>query len=210
MGKVWLDADEVGTFTPQTEGTSGNILLNSTNVGTFELAASGYVYLNETLIGTYLAAGEGEPPGQDARYRTKVYLSTYLNQAALTKDDGSPAVFAVMYAYPDYALSLEFLAASNPVDVLFLIGKPNTESILARRYNEHVPITISAINKTGITGVKLCWKAEAELRRVTDTQPLGSTALCKLETIRETTERIGSATIYSTECVMTYRRSGQA
>jgi len=55
MGKVWLDDAEVGTFDPQTEGTSGNILLNSTNIGSFTLATSGNVLLDAVEVGTYWA-----------------------------------------------------------------------------------------------------------------------------------------------------------
>jgi len=63
MGKVWLDDTEVGTFEPQIEGTSGDVLVNSTVVGSFTLAISGYVYLNGTVVGTYTALpGVGEVP----------------------------------------------------------------------------------------------------------------------------------------------------
>ncbi len=55
MGKVWLDGTEIGTFDPQTEGTSGNILLNSTNIGSFTLATSGNVLLDTVEVGTYWA-----------------------------------------------------------------------------------------------------------------------------------------------------------
>jgi len=55
MGKVWLDDVEIGTFDPQTEGTSGNILLNSTNIGYFTLATSGNVLLDTVEVGTYWA-----------------------------------------------------------------------------------------------------------------------------------------------------------
>jgi len=55
MGKVWLDDVEIGTFDPQTEGTSGNILLNSTNIGSFTLATSGNVLLDTVEVGTYWA-----------------------------------------------------------------------------------------------------------------------------------------------------------
>lgn len=56
MGKVWLDDVEIGTFDPQTQGTSGNVLVNATNVGTFTLGGDGYVYANSTVVGTYVAS----------------------------------------------------------------------------------------------------------------------------------------------------------
>ena len=55
MGKVWFDDVEIGTFEPQTEGTSGSILLNSTNIGSFTLATSGNVLLDTVEVGTYWA-----------------------------------------------------------------------------------------------------------------------------------------------------------
>ena len=56
MGKVWLDDTEIGTFTPQTQGTSGNVLVNTTSVGTFTLGGDGYVYASLTVVGTYVAS----------------------------------------------------------------------------------------------------------------------------------------------------------
>jgi len=55
MGKVWVDTTQVGTFDPQTEGISGDVLLDSTIIGTFTLAVSGYVYVDATQVGTYRA-----------------------------------------------------------------------------------------------------------------------------------------------------------
>ena len=56
MGKVYLSNVEVGTFTPQTQGTSGNVLVNTTNVGMFTLGGDGYVYASSTVVGTYVAS----------------------------------------------------------------------------------------------------------------------------------------------------------
>lgn len=55
MGIVYVDAVQVGTFHPQIEGTSGNVLVDTTTVGTFDLAASGNVLLDTDVIGTYTA-----------------------------------------------------------------------------------------------------------------------------------------------------------
>ena len=41
-------------------------------------------------------------------------------------------------------------------------------------YEEDVPIEIYCIDKSGITGTKLMWKAERELRHVAETYPEGS------------------------------------
>jgi hypothetical protein len=144
----------------------------------------------------------------DARSRTKVYLDKYLNGSNLTKDDGSSASFVVMYANPDYPMVLEFKSPSN-VDLIFAIGEPNSTPMIDSDkspygYEEHIPIRICCIDKTGITGTKLKWKAEAELRRVTEVYFLGS--LRTMETSRPEDQRLGSTILYSRDFVLNYRR----
>jgi len=54
MGKVYVDSYEVGSFEPQTEGTSGDVYVDNYNVGSFEpLAQSGYVYTDSYQVGSY-------------------------------------------------------------------------------------------------------------------------------------------------------------
>jgi len=145
---------------------------------------------------------------EDARYRTKVYLDTYLLNANLTKDDGTTQVsFIVAYADPDYPLIRVF--NDKAVDLVFCVGDPNSEAILDSDhypigYNEAVPITTFCIDKTGITGTKLKWKAEAELRRVCETYPLGSVR--SLEKIGDNDQNLGSTILHSREFTLKYRR----
>lgn len=62
MGKVYINSDEIGTFSPQAVGASGTIWLNSTEIGTFPpLEVSGKVYVDGIEVGTYvLPAGVTE------------------------------------------------------------------------------------------------------------------------------------------------------
>jgi len=53
MGDIYVGVDHVGTFTPQTVGASGDVLLDATDVGDFTLAKSGSAYLNATVVGSY-------------------------------------------------------------------------------------------------------------------------------------------------------------
>lgn len=209
MGKVWLDGAEIGTFTPQTEGTYGDVYINATDVGDFSaLLPSGYVYANATVIGTYISIPTGPPPEDfgDARKRTKLYLDAYLAASKISKDDDSAASFAVIYAYPPYPLEQEFKAASNPVDVLFLVGCPTAGPLIAdTRVEESVPIEIWCIDKTGITGTKLKWKCEKELRRVLKSYHWGS--FRSLDRVEDNDQRLGSTTFYSTRLVFNYRRT---
>jgi len=144
----------------------------------------------------------------DARLRTKVYLKTYLDGANLTKDDDSTEVrFIIAYADPNY--SLVHIFNDKAVDLVFCIGDPESQAVLDSDhypigYNEAVPITVWCIDKAGITGTKLRWKAEAELRRICETYPEGS--LRSLERLRDNDKNLGSTILYSREFIMKYER----
>lgn len=147
----------------------------------------------------------------DARSNTKTWIDTYWTAANVTKDDGSTlASTACMYADPNYPLLLEFRAPTAPVDGLILIGEPNSTPMMdpvtrgPYGYEEHIPITVATIDKTGVTGTKLKWKIEAELRRIAETQPLGSVR--SFERRGDKDQRLGSTVIYMTEWVLNYRR----
>mgnify|MGYP000209185495 CR=1 FL=1 len=147
----------------------------------------------------------------DARYRTKVYLDTYLDSSNITHDDDSTAAtILVAFGFPDYPLIRVFDPDEKDVDVVFSIEEPNSTPLMGHDqtpygYEEHVPITICCVDKPGVTGTKIKWKAEAELRRVLETYPLGSMRI--LENRSDTTQRIGGTTIYMTTWVLTYKRS---
>lgn len=145
---------------------------------------------------------------QDARQRTKTYLDTYLSDSNLTKDDGtSKASYIVAFGMPDYSIIRIF--KDKQIDLIFTVGEPNSTplrnyDLSPYGYEEHVPIQIFCINKSGITGTKLKWKAEAELRRITEAYPTGSER--SLERRGDRDERLGSTILYSTEFMLTYRR----
>ena len=211
MGKVWLGNDQIGVFEPQIEGASGSVFINGNVIGTFTLAKSGYVLLDSQQIGTYWShpAPPELPvkrPAEDTRYRTKIYLETYLDAAYLTKDDDStPAAYAVIYANPNYPLSREFFASLSPVDLLFCVDTPESVALpVGVGYIEHVPITIFTINKAGITGTKLRWRAEAELRYVIENYPIGS--LRTLERMSDHEQNLGSTILYSVIYILRYKR----
>lgn len=142
----------------------------------------------------------------DARSSTKTWVDTYYQEGNAMRDDGLvPASKMCMYAYPNYPLELEF----NIVDVLILIGEPETTPLMdfdrtPYGYEEHVPIIVATIDKTGITGTKLKWLAEAELRRIAETYPTGSVR--SFVRRRDVDQRLGSTVIYMTEWSLKYRR----
>jgi hypothetical protein len=141
---------------------------------------------------------------EDARYRTKILLDTYLLAANLTEDDNSTQVkFIVAYADPDYPLVRVFF--DKFVDLVFCVGTPDSIALpVGIGYEENVPITIWCIDKTGITGTKLRWKAEAELRRIVETYPTGS--LRNWQRLGDNEKNLGSTVLYSVNYVLRYKR----
>jgi hypothetical protein len=141
---------------------------------------------------------------EDARYRTKILLDTYLLAANLTEDDNSTQVkFIVAYADPDYPLVRVFF--DKLVDLVFCVGTPDSIALpVGIGYEENVPITIWCIDKTGITGTKLRWKAEAELRRIVETYPTGS--LRNWQRLGDNEKNLGSTILYSVNYVLRYKR----
>ena len=143
----------------------------------------------------------------DARSNTKVYLDTYLDSAELTDDEGAPVIWKVAYANPDYPLVNVFWG--KLVDLLFSVGEPDSRPLMnfdmiPYGYEEHVPISIECVDKPFVTGEKLKWKGEAELRRIVETYPAGS--LRSLSGRRSDDRELGSARLYSTRVTLNYRR----
>jgi len=144
---------------------------------------------------------------EDARYRTKVYLETYLDNSNLTEDDDwTEVTFIVAYADPDYPLIRVF---AELVDLVFAIGDPDSIPLKnadhsVYGYEEHVPITVWCVDKSGITGTKLKWKAEAELRRILEEHPLGS--IRSFERIQDYDQNLGSTVLHSRKFILKYVR----
>ena len=139
----------------------------------------------------------------------KAYLDANISGANLTKDDGAAlAKYIVCYGTPNYPMTRVFI--DRKVDVVYSIGEPVstpmfdplTEAPYA--YEEHVPITIYTIDKKGVTGTKMKWTAEAELRSVVENNPTGS--LLGLDRRDSRDDDLGSTILYSTTYVLNYRR----
>lgn len=145
----------------------------------------------------------------DARNRTKTFLTTYLTAGnMLEDDDATPAAFIVHFSDPPYPLKLVFFGDKN-VDIIFSIDTPTTTSVLnwdgyIIGYREAVPIHIFTVDKTGITGTELRWKAEVELRRIIETYPMGSYR--SLNQITKNDQWMGGWTLHSVTYTLTYER----
>ena len=147
---------------------------------------------------------------EDARYRTKVFCDTYLTAANILKDDAaSQAAFAVIFKDPPYPILKEFYADSTPANALLCIGESRSTALLDTDqapygYEEHVPIRILCVDKIGVTGTKLKWTVEAELRRICENNPTGSYRY--LEVIDAGDEDIDGTRLYGINTVMSYVR----
>lgn len=153
-----------------------------------------------TYAGTFLR--------DDARYRTRVYIQNYWTAANAEDDLGNPLTVQCIYTSVPYPLTLELYDGST-VDVLILLGKAKSTPLTghdhaAFGYNEQIPITIAAIDKTGVTADKAITQCETELRNIMETWPIGSVRT--LDQTKETTEILGSSTLYQIEYLMNYQR----
>jgi len=144
----------------------------------------------------------------DPRYRTKTWLDTYLTAGNLLENDGfTNATYITCWAKPPYPMPKVYV--TKDVDLCFAIGRGNSSPIIDSNhytigYNEKISIYPTAIDKTGISGDNLMWQGERELRRVAETYPLGS--LRNYETMQPQTQSLGSTTLYTVECVLSYKR----
>lgn len=143
-----------------------------------------------------------------AQNRTKVWLDTYWLPANITKDDAvTLASIITAFDWPDYPITRLFL--DKAVDGAVSIGQASSKAILDTDhypfgYEETVPITLCAIDKSGITGIKLLAKMDVELRRIAEAYPLGSVR--RISASSPKTQRLGSYFLFSVEYSLSYRR----
>lgn len=138
----------------------------------------------------------------------KTYLDTFIDNANLTTDDGGTEVkFITPFSFPPFPLIKVFL--DKPVDFIIAVGVETSEAKIdydqtVYGYKEAVPLHVRAIDKEGITAVKLLEKAKVELRSVLETYPTGSQRSMLRE--EEATKRLGTTTIYGFDMTVNYDR----
>ncbi len=143
-----------------------------------------------------------------AQKRTKTWLDTYWTPANITKDDAvTLATVITAFDWPDYPITRLFL--DKDVDGAVSIGQASSKAIVDADhypygYEEVVPILMCAIDKPGITGIKLLAEMDEELRRIGENYPLGSVR--RLTGSSPKTQRLGTYFLFSVEYSLTYRR----
>jgi len=137
----------------------------------------------------------------DAKYRTKVYLETYLRTTYLPS-------FIVTFGLPDYPITQ--ILKQRGMDLIFAVLDPEPSKALVDSdhypigYDERVPIETFCIDKDNIDGAKLQWQAASELRYVTGNYPEGS--LRNLDEMRPNRKDLGSTVLYSQRFTLAYTR----
>jgi len=146
---------------------------------------------------------------EDARYRQKDFLETYIDRNNIVKDDGTTiAGIEFMYWEPNYPMTPEFKAPSV-VHGIYAIGNPESEpkvsgDLIIRRYHEQVPIVIVTMDRTGVTGTLLQWTMAEELRRIYELYPTGSHRVPRRG--RTLDMDLGTTKLYQREWITDYWR----
>lgn len=135
-------------------------------------------------------------------------MDTYLTAANLTKDNGTDlATYITAYDLPDYPLTRVF--KDKAVNLAWSVGQSTSNPIVdsdhyPMGYQEECPIAIFTVDQSGITGVKLLAKADAELRRICETYPTGS--LRRLTKGTPKPERMGGVFMWRLDYAIEYVR----
>lgn len=145
----------------------------------------------------------------DPRYRHKTYLDTYLTAGNLLKDDG---VTQVEYTtcFNGYPYQTKDVLADEDIDVIFCIDKKvakprETQDHSIYAFDETVPITVYAIDKTGLTATNIIEQAEQEIRHIVTDYPLGS--IRRIGSTDPTFQELGATKLWQTTVTIEYRRA---
>ena len=140
----------------------------------------------------------------DLRYKVK----DIIDAMALTKDDDAAAA-AELFMYSDGEEYFEDLF--DDYDVLFLIGSwrevpSRREANVPHHEAYYIPVTVVTIDKTGVTGTTMQWKADVGLRALIEAnaQP-GSGVRIQIDPEgRPANLKAGGVTIYKTIYTIKY------
>ena len=151
----------------------------------------------------------------DARSRTKVWITTYILDTNILKDDAvTEADWACLFANPPYPTYQEFRATTDPVEGLFIVSQPVMKPLMDATtqspygYEETVPIRIVTVDSIACSGDTLNWRMETELRRIAETYAVPDTTGSQrgIERRSSKVESFGGFPVYVTEVELKYRR----
>jgi len=145
----------------------------------------------------------------DPRYRHKIWLDDNLDPNNMELDDGlTNASVITCFSDADYPLTQVFL--TKAVDGVFSIDRRAAKQLSTYNhypyaFEETVPITCYAIDKTGLTATNLIEQMEQEIRHVCTDHPLGS--IRSIESTDPTFTDIGGVKLWHTTVVIQYKRA---
>lgn len=144
----------------------------------------------------------------DARYRQRVFLATYLSAVAITMDDDATAAsYITCFSDPPYSLRRVFF--DKDIMALFSVEPMRVSPRFGFNhkvyaYDEMVPITVCTMDKIGVTAVKLQNKCAQELRRIFEANPEGS--LRGIDSVEHTPIDMGGWFLHDAKHTIRYRR----
>lgn len=150
----------------------------------------------------------------DPRSKMLTFLTSYLTTASITEDNGTDvATVHKCYSGVKAPLSLYFFGTKNN-DVVYTVEVPQTTALTnyvgaLYAYREAVPIQVSTVDKTGITGEILLWKAVRELRYALEVNWTagGGGSFWTLTENKPSTRDMGGWKLYSQTLTVNYKRS---
>jgi hypothetical protein len=144
---------------------------------------------------------------KDPRERTLTWLETYFTTANVTDDNSNTTLGLMMYEESEFPVELVFIDLYR--DYVITVGDSDLEPLrnadkTVHSYRENVPLTVSLFDRGDLTGTKVKWKIEAELRRIAETYLFGSV---RLVTARQPkTQFLGNERMHSFTYELSYVR----
>lgn len=147
----------------------------------------------------------------DPRYRHKTWLDTYLAAGNMKLDNGSTnADIKTMFSDIPYFCPAEQLVITKDYDGVMSIDKRSGKQLTTYNhypyaFEETVPITLSAVDKTGLTATNLLEQMEQEIRHVCTDHPLGS--IRSIDGTEYKSTDIGGTRLWETTVTIRYKRA---
>jgi hypothetical protein len=148
----------------------------------------------------------------DPRYRHKSWLDIYLTATNLKEDNGSTnATYITCFDEAPYPLSQVFL--TKEVDLIFSIGKKAAQALedylhYPYAFIETVPITLYAVNKSGLTATNLLEQAEQEIRHIATHYPVvAGASIRSIDASEYKQENLGGAKLWTCTVTIKYKRA---
>ena len=128
----------------------------------------------------------------------------------LWDDEVTELTTITAYGDPPYPFD-RVLYGTKKVDVVFSIFTAESEAMVdfdgsVYGYVERVPIRIYSVTKQGITGPEARWKAEAELRRIVENNPLSADNYRSIQRMSDNEVDMGGWMLFSVNYILTYER----